>query len=100
MPQRVTIWWTDEQERVLRMRAEELGLTVSQLIRRIFDKELQTGGTVVDQGWRAGFAHGYSAVMVAVNTAIRDVERRMQAGEIQVPQAEILLDPLADEMNG
>ena len=101
MPQRVTFWWTDEQERVIKMRAAEAGLTVSQIMRIILDMVCQTGGTIVEQGWRAGFSQGCQLVMLAVRTALHDVERRMAAGDFEVPTLDLETEhvPL-DMMNG
>jgi antitoxin component of RelBE/YafQ-DinJ toxin-antitoxin module len=99
MPQRVTIWWTDEQARVVKMRASEYGLTVSQLLRVILDKELQTGGAPIEQGWRAGFAHGYNMIMQAMQSAAKDLERRMMAGEFEIgPPETVPYEPV--DMNG
>ncbi len=100
MPQRVTFWWTDEQERVIKMRAAETGLTVSQIMRIILDKECQTGGTIVEQGWRAGFSQGCQLAMLAVRTALHDVEHRMAAGEFQVPPVDLEEPVPVEMMNG
>jgi hypothetical protein len=82
---RTTIFITEEQDRVLRARAETLGLSQSTLLREMLDQHLDTGGPPISRGWRAGFFYGLHLVMKTVNLNLHELQTQFEAGNIPVP---------------
>lgn len=82
---RTTLFITEEQDRVLRTRAETLGLSQSAILREMLDQFLGTGGPPISRGWRAGFFYGLHLVMKTVNMNLNQLQTEFESGNIPVP---------------